>query len=250
MLWVLFFLKEFPKGKCEKKRKKRWVTTPSLQVWLWRLFVLSFLFREWHRIDMWQVVHAFISFLLSTSLALAWWLTLQENPLGWRFMTVELLCPSFMSTYSWNISSRKKSNGSCFQPMCLCSDRVLPGHVWLQEQSRGRAGSEEGRRCGHPEKGRMVCHALFLLLFDDTFLMRSCSLKQDHRILHGSHSAPVAAGFSTCSSCQTSRVGFGKNVPDRDYTMIHVFLLNDRLHFWQSWTKKKMYKNNLFCFVS
>lgn len=44
-----FFLgKEFPKGKCKKKRKKWWVTTPLLHSF-WKLFpALSFLFREWH----------------------------------------------------------------------------------------------------------------------------------------------------------------------------------------------------------
>lgn len=137
-----------------------------------------------------------------------------------------------------NQKKNQKAQPSCrsrFQPMCLRSDRVLPGHVWLQRQSRGRAGPEERRNCRGTEKGRLVCYVLFFFPFVDTFLMRLCSLKQDHKVLRGSHSSPVVAELSSRSSGQTGRVTLGKNVSDRDYEMIHVVVWKDLLHTWQSW---------------
>lgn len=190
------------------------------------------------------------------SLSLARWLTSEENPSGWKvyadwasFTLIATLSqrihPSLINPHSWNILSLKKTKKrnqkaqpSCrshFQPMCLRSDRVLPGHVWLQRQSRGRAGPEERRNCRGTEKGRLVCYVLFFFPFVDTFLTRLCSLKQDHKILRGSHSSPVAAELSSRSSGQTGRVTLGKNVSDRDYAMIHAVVWNDLLHIWQSW---------------
>lgn len=191
------------------------------------------------------------------SLSLARWLTLEENPSGWEvyadwapFTLIPTLSqrihPSLINPPGWNILSLKKNKKiknqkaqpSCrsrFQPMCLRSDRVLPGHVWLQRQSRGRAGPEERRNCRGAEKGRLVCYVLFFFPFVDTFLTRLCSLKQDHKILRGSHSSPLAAELSSRSSGQTGRVTVGKNVSDRDYEMIHAVVLNDLLHIWQSW---------------
>lgn len=90
-------------------------------------------------VDMWQVVYAFISSFLFTSLALAQWLTLHENP---SFITLEglqqlsfcdfhIVPPSFMSAYSWNISHLKKIKykGSAFMLLMLPVD-VCP--QWLR----------------------------------------------------------------------------------------------------------------------
>lgn len=190
------------------------------------------------------------------SLSLARWLTLEENPTGlkvyddWASFTLiptlsQRIHPSLINPKSWKILSLKKTKRnqkaqpwcrSCFQPMCLRSDRVLPGHVWLQRQSRGRAGPEERRNCRGTEKGRLVCYVLFFFPFVDTFLTRLCSLKT------GSQNPSSLTFFPGGGRIiiplflpnRSSHFG-GKNFSDRDYKMIHVVVSNDLLHIWQSW---------------
>lgn len=130
--------------------------------------------------------------------------------------------------------------------MCLRSDRVLPGHVWLQRQSRGRAGPEERRNCRGAEKGRLVCYVLFFFPFVDTFLTRLCSLKQGHKILRGSHSSPVAAELSSRSSGQTGRVTWGKMFLTE---ITRLFTLLFEMTCCTFGSREKLYKNNLFCFL-
>lgn len=132
--------------------------------------------------------------------------------------------------------NKKKWCRSCFQPMCLRSDRVLPGHVWLQRQSRGRAGPEERRNCRGTEKGRLVCYVLFFFPFVDTFLTRLCSLKTGSQNPSSLTFFPgggriIIPLFLPNRSCHFG----GKNFSDRDYKMIHVVVSNDLLHIWQSW---------------